>query len=155
KGHNCFQRAAAAAQNSILGNGGSTHRKETKGCWVDHGHHAPMTNDAFCAVGGYDETLFHKQGAQLDARPTATGFRIYLTGETQVTYYPRRTASALFHQYFNVGKGRARNFLKHRKNAKLRHLMLAGVAPAVCLLLLAPFSVIFALPALAWALLCL
>jgi len=61
----------------------------------------------------------------------------------------------LFQQYFNIGKGRARNFLKHRKNAKLRHLALAGVAPAVCLFLLTPFSVIFALPALAWALLCL
>jgi succinoglycan biosynthesis protein ExoA len=34
-------------------------------------------------------------------------------------------------------------------------LALAGVAPPVCLLLLAPFSGIFALPALAWALLCL
>ena len=155
KGHNCFQRGAAAAQNSILGNGGSTHRNETRGCWVDHGHHALMTIDAFSAVGGYDETFSHNEDAELDARLTAAGFRIYLTEETQVTYYPRRTATELFHQYFNVGKGRARNFLKHRKNAKLRHLMLAGVAPAVCLLLLAPFSVIFALPALAWALLCL
>jgi succinoglycan biosynthesis protein ExoA len=154
EGHKCFQRAASTAQNSILGNGGSAHRNETTSCWVDHGHHALMTINAFGAVGGYDEAFSHNEDAELDARLTAEGFHIYLTGEAQVRYYPRATVSALFQQYFNIGKGRARNFLKHRKNAKLRHLMLAGVAPAVCLFLLTPFSVIFALPALAWALLC-
>ena len=155
KGHNCFQRAAAAAQNSILGNGGSSHRNDTRSCWVDHGHHALMTIDAFSAVGGYDETFSHNEDAELDARLTAAGFRIYLTGETKVAYYPRGAASALFQQYFNIGRGRARNFIRHRNGAKLRHLMLAGVAPAICLVLMAPFSVFFALPALGWALLCL
>jgi succinoglycan biosynthesis protein ExoA len=155
EGHTCFERAAAAAQNSILGNGGAAHRNETGGRWVDHGHHALMTIDAFSAVGGYDETFTHNEDAELDARLTARGFHIYLTGETQVTYHPRGSAAALFWQYFNIGRGRARNFLKHHKNTKLRHLVLAAVAPAVCLLLLAPFSAIFALPAVFWALVCL
>jgi succinoglycan biosynthesis protein ExoA len=155
EGHTCFQRAAAAAQNSILGNGGAAHRNDTGGRWVEHGHHALMTIEAFNAVGGYDETFSHNEDAELDARLTAEGFRIYLTGEAQIMYYPRGSATALFRQYFNIGYGRARNFLKHRKNMRFRHLALAGVAPAVCLLLLAPFSGMFALPALAWALLCL
>ena len=47
EGHTCFERAAAAAQNSILGNGGAAHRNEIGGRWVDHGHHALMTIDAF------------------------------------------------------------------------------------------------------------
>jgi succinoglycan biosynthesis protein ExoA len=42
-GSSCFQRAAAAAQNSLLGNGGSAHRNETADRWVEHGHHALMT----------------------------------------------------------------------------------------------------------------
>ena len=88
-------------------------------------------------------------------RLTAKGFHIYLTGETYVTYYPRGSAIALFRQYFNIGHGRARNFLKHRKNTKLRHLVLAGVAPAICVYMLTPLSSIFAIPALAWVLLCL
>jgi len=155
RGHTCFQRAAAAAQNSILGNGGAAHRNETGGRWVDHGHHALMTIDAFRAVGGYDETFTHNEDAELDARLTAEGFHIYLTGEAQVIYYPRGSAPALFWQYFNIGRGRARNFLEHHKNAKLRHLVLAAMTPAMCLLLLVPFSGIFALPALAWALGCL
>jgi succinoglycan biosynthesis protein ExoA len=155
EGETCFERAAAAAQNSILGNGGSAHRGGSAGRWVDHGHHALMTIDSFEAVGGYDETFSHNEDAELDARLTAKGFRIYLTGEAPVTYYPRGSPIALFRQYFNIGRGRARNFLKHRKNTKPRHLVLAVVAPAVCLLLLTPVAKFFAIPALAWALLCL
>jgi succinoglycan biosynthesis protein ExoA len=155
RGRSCFERAAAAAQNSILGNGGSSHRLETGGRWVDHGHHALMTIKAFKAVGGYDETFSHNEDAELDARLTENGFRIYLTDETQVTYYPRASPFALFRQYFNFGRGRARNFLRHRKTAKLRHLVLVAVAPILCLSLLAPISPIFALPAVAWILICL
>ena len=154
EGRTCFQRAAAAAQNSILGNGGSTHRNHTGGRWVDHGHHALITIDAFRAVGGYDETFSHNEDAELDARLTDQGFHIYLTGETYVTYYPRESPTALFWQYFNIGCGRARNLLRHRGIAKPRHLILAVVAPAVCLSLLAPFDRFLALPALGWALLC-
>jgi succinoglycan biosynthesis protein ExoA len=155
EGHSCFERAAAAAQNSILGNGGASHRLATGGRWVDHGHHALMTIKAFKAVGGYDETFAQNEDAELDARLTENGFHIYLTDETQVTYYPRGSAIALFRQYFNIGRGRARNFLKHRRTAKLRHLVLAAVAPILCLSLLAPISPIFALPAVAWILVCL
>lgn len=154
EGSTCFQRAAAAAQNSILGNGGSAHRNKSADRWVEHGHHALMTIDAFKAVGGYDETFSHNEDAELDNRLTEVGFRIFLTSEVQVTYYPRGSMVDLFRQYFNIGRGRARNFLKHRKNAKLRHLVLAAVAPALCLLALAPFASIFVVPALAWTSLC-
>jgi succinoglycan biosynthesis protein ExoA len=153
-GSSCFQRAAAAAQNSFLGNGGSAHRNETADRWVDHGHHALMKIDAFKAVGGYDETFTHNEDAELDARLIDEGFRIYLTGEVGVTYYPRGSITGLFQQYFNFGRGRARNFLKHSNSAKLRHLMLVAVAPALCLALLAPVAGIFAFPAIAWAALC-
>lgn len=154
-GSSCFQRAAATAQNSILGNGGSAHRNAAADRWVDHGHHALIKIDAFNAIGGYDETFSHNEDAEFDARLIASGHHIFHTGETQVTYYPRNSATALFRQYSNIGRGRARNFLKHRKNTKLRHLVLIAVAPACCLMLLAPLSGIFALPGLAWILLCL
>jgi succinoglycan biosynthesis protein ExoA len=154
-GRSCFQRAAAAAQNSILGNGGASHRNVAREGWVDHGHHALMTIRAFKAVGGYDDSFSHVEDVELDIRLGAAGFAIFLTGEVEVTYYPRRTMAALFRQYRNIGRGRARNFLKHRKDAKVRHLILAGIAPVLSLLLLTPLSFVFALPALSWALLCL
>jgi succinoglycan biosynthesis protein ExoA len=154
RGQSCFQRAAAAAQNSVLGNGGSSHRNTTRDRWVDHGHHALMTLEAFKAVGGYDETFSHNEDAELDARLTQEGYRIFLTGEVPIVYYPRRNPVALFRQYFNIGRGRARNFLKHRSSAKPRHLVLAAVAPATLLLILSPFAPLLVVPALAWGLLC-
>src|SRR4029077_10783492 len=53
-----------------------------------------------------------------------------------------------------IGRGRARNFLKHRSSAKPRHLVLAVVAPAILLLVLAPIASLLSVPALAWSLLC-
>jgi succinoglycan biosynthesis protein ExoA len=155
EGTTCIQRAAAVAQNSILGNGGSLHRNQTRDRWVDHGHHALIKMDAFNAVGGYDESFSHNEDVELDNRFSAKGFRIFLTGEVIVTYYPRRSIIGSFKQYFNIGQGRARNFLKHRRRAALRHLVLAAIAPLLCLALLTPFSAIFAIPALAWILACL
>jgi succinoglycan biosynthesis protein ExoA len=155
QGNTCFQRAAAAAQNSILGNGGSSHRSESAGEWVEHGHHALMTIEAFKAVGGYDETFSHNEDAELDARLIKHGFHIFLTGDTYVTYFPRGSVIGLFRQYFNFGCGRAKNFMKHRKGTKSRHLVLAVVAPAICLAALAPIAPICAIPVVAWATLCL
>jgi succinoglycan biosynthesis protein ExoA len=113
-----------------------------------------MTTDAFTSVSGYDEAFSHNEDAELDNRLVSNGYRIYLTDEIQVAYYPRGSIVGLFRQYFNIGRGRARNLLKHRKSAKLRHLVLAVVAPAVCFIVLTPLSAIFAVPTLAWALLC-
>jgi len=155
EGRSCFERAAAAAQNSILGNGGSAHRNATVGRWVDHGHHALMTLAAYRAVDGYDESFSHNEDVELDLRLRENGFRIFLIGGMSIGYYPRRNPVALFKQYFKIGRGRARNVLKHRRHTKLRHLILAAVAPILCLLLLAPLSAVFAAPALCWALLCL
>ena len=153
-GHSCLQRAAAAAQNSILGNGGAAHRNQAGDRWVEHGHHALIKTDAFRAIGGYDETFSHNEDAELDNRLTDAGFRIFLTGDAKVTYYPRNSLSGLFKQYFNIGKGRARNFLRHPKRAKARHFALAIVAPMLGLIVLVPANSIFALPALVWASIC-
>jgi succinoglycan biosynthesis protein ExoA len=154
EGTSCFQRAAAAAQNSLLGNGGSAHRNATEGRFVDHGHHALMRLSAYRSVGGYDEAFSHNEDAELDVRLNEAGFRIYLSGGTSITYYPRRSPFGLFRQYFRIGRGRAQNALKHRKHAKLRHLVLVVVAPIVCLAALAPIWPILIAPALAWASVC-
>jgi succinoglycan biosynthesis protein ExoA len=154
EGRTCFQRAAAAAQNSILGNGGTAHRNETAGGFVDHGHHALMRVSAFRTVGGYDESFFWNEDAELDVRMRAAGFRIYLAGTMLIGYFPRRSIVALFRQYFNYGRGRARNFLKHHEKLRLRQVLPLAVAPAIAMSLLAPVSPIFAAPALLWAASC-
>jgi succinoglycan biosynthesis protein ExoA len=154
KGSGLFQEAAAFAQNSKLGNGGSKHRQGGKGRWIDHGHHALMRVEAFRAVGGYDETFSHNEDAELDHRLGAAGYRIWLTDKTVMTYYPRSSAHALFRQYFAYGRGRAMNLVKHRTWPKIRQMLPLAVVPLVGGTSLALIHWTAALPVVAWAGLC-
>jgi succinoglycan biosynthesis protein ExoA len=147
----CFQIAAAAAQNSPLGTGGSAHRHAGRSEWVDHGHHALFDLAPFAAVGGYDPGFSHNEDAELDARLTRAGRRIWLAGDIPIIYHPRRRPGPLFRQYFKYGEGRAKTRARHRAPLKVRQMLPLAVAPAC---LLAPLGLLFwpvALPALVWA----
>jgi succinoglycan biosynthesis protein ExoA len=150
-----FQKATAVAQNSKLGNGGSKHRAGGGGEWVDHGHHALMRIAAFRAAGGYDEGFSHNEDAELDFRLRKAGFRIWMTGKTFMTYYPRKNAGALFRQYLGYGRGRAKNLLKHRSIPKVRQAIPLAVAPVVIIALLAILHWWAAIPLAVWAVACL
>jgi succinoglycan biosynthesis protein ExoA len=151
-GESGFQRAVAAAQNSLLGTGGSAHRLASEGQWVDHGHHALFDLGAFEAIGGYDESFSHNEDAELDLRLIKQGGRIWLTDKVRIGYHPRRTPGALWKQYFSYGKGRARTVLKHYTPLKLRQALPLAVVPAALNALFAPLYWPLALPALVWAL---
>jgi succinoglycan biosynthesis protein ExoA len=154
-GRGLFQAAAAAAMNSKLGTGGAAHRVAASAGWVDHGHHALFDLNAFLGVGGYDESFSHNEDAEFDTRLRAAGGRVWLTDVVAVVYHPRNRPAALFRQYFNYGKGRARTVLKHRTPLKLRQAAPLAVAPAA---LLAPAGVeagALAVPAALWAGACL
>lgn len=155
EGRGFLQQVIAEAQNSRLGNGGSAHRLAGGGAWVDHGHHALMRLDAFRAVGGYDAGFSHNEDAELDHRLRAAGRRIWLTGRTRLTYFPRARLSALGRQYFNFGRGRARNLRKNRIRPAPRQAVVAMLAPASALVVLAPLGAVFALPLALWLLGCL
>ncbi|MEE4454472.1 glycosyltransferase family 2 protein [Novosphingobium resinovorum] len=131
RGSACFQKAAAAAQNSVLGTGGAPHRHLGPGRWVDHGHHALFDLELFMAVGGYDENFAANEDAELDRRLLAAGGRIWLEPLAAITYYPRSSMAALFRQYRNYGKGRARNLRRHPAPVKLRQALPLAVAPAI------------------------
>ena len=150
-GVTCFQKAAAAAQNSRLGNGGAAHRTLAEGRFVDHGHHALMNINAFRSVGGYDETFSHNEDAELDFRLIAAGYRIYLCAGADITYYPRTSLASLFRQYRNFGRGRAMTILKHRMKPKLRQAIPVMIGPAVALSALGLFVPALSIPAALWA----
>jgi succinoglycan biosynthesis protein ExoA len=151
KGATCFQKAAATAQNSRLGNGGSAHRNSSEGRFVDHGHHALMKVDAFRSVGGYDEAFSHNEDAELDFRLTAAGYRIYLCPGADIGYYPRMSLASLFRQYRNFGRGRAMTILKHRMKPKLRQAIPVMIGPAVALAALGFVSPVLTVPTVVWA----
>lgn len=149
-GLSCFQKAAAAAQNSIIGTGGSPHRSKGAGAYVDHGHHALMQIGVFRSVGGYNLGMSHNEDAELDHRLRMHG-RIWIEPDCTITYFPRATPLALWRQYRNYGKGRAQTLQLHRMRPKLRQMIPLAV-PVACLTgLLAPLHWLFAVPALGWA----
>jgi GT2 family glycosyltransferase len=153
-GQGLWQSAVAAAQNSRFGNGGAAHRIAPVGRFVDHGHHALMRMSMFTAVGGYDETFSHNEDAELDLRLRQAGGRIWLTAETRLAYFPRRSLDGLLRQYFRFGRGRAQNILKHKSRPGARQMLVIALAPALALGVLAPVSWVFALPLLIWAAAC-
>lgn len=146
-----MQAVIAAAQNSVLGNGGSGHRNSlTEGRWIDHGHHALMRVDAFKQVGGYDENFSHNEDAELDYRLRQAGFNIWLTAKTNIVYYPRETLLALFRQYKGYGKGRSKNILKHGVIPKFRQLIPISIFPLFILCLLGMFFWPLVIPFSVW-----
>ena len=149
-GDGVIQRINAATQNARIGNGGSKHRAQGRGEWVDHGHHALIRLDAFHAVGGYDASFAHNEDAELDARLTRAGHGIWLTARTAITYYPRTDARSLLDQYFRYGRGRARNLLKHRALPNRRQWVVISVAPTVALVAASSLVPLLALPAFLW-----
>lgn len=154
-GFGLFQKATAVAQNSVLGNGGAKHRAGAQSHWTDHGHHALMRISAFRTVGGYDETFNANEDAECDYRLNKAGYRIWMTARTSMIYYPRASAPLLFKQYFRYGRGRARNFLKHRSRPSLRQMIPLMVAPVAIGAFLAAINWIAAVPVVLWAAACL
>jgi succinoglycan biosynthesis protein ExoA len=126
-GRDCFERAAAAAQNSRLGNGGSLHRLGSSSQFVDHGHHALFQLTHFRRVGGYDEAFSHNEDFELDHRIREAGGTIWLTAQAPVDYIPRSSPWALARQYFRHGQGRARTVMKHALIPKIRQVLPVAV----------------------------
>ncbi|QRM57345.1 glycosyltransferase family 2 protein [Sinorhizobium sp. BG8] len=154
-GFSTFQKATAFAQNSKLGNGGSKHRVGAPSHWADHGHHALMRIAAFRAIGGYDESFSHNEDAEFDYRLNKAGYRIWMTDRTSMVYYPRKTVGTLFRQYFAYGRGRARNFLKHRALPSVRQMIPLAVAPVAIGAVLALINWIAVVPLGLWVAACL
>ncbi|MGC2202674.1 MAG: glycosyltransferase family 2 protein, partial [Stellaceae bacterium] len=154
RGHTCFQRAAAAAQNSFLGTGGSAHRLLNRGGWVEHGHHAIINMERFRKLGGYNASQFNED-AEFDQRLMKSGGKIWLADDLIITYFPRDNTISLFQQYVKHGLGRARTFAQHGGRMHLRHFILPSIVPMIILGFLAPLYWPLAVPASAWLFACL
>jgi succinoglycan biosynthesis protein ExoA len=144
-GRTAFQQAAAFIMDTPFGSGGSAHRGGSGSGWVDHGHHAGFRVEWFKRVGGYDESFSHNEDAEYDHRQRQAGGRIWLDDGLRIEYTVRDSLAAIWRQYRNYGRGRARTYLKHRAPLRLRQLV-----PAIHTALLG-FSILVA-PLAPWAL---
>lgn len=138
---NNVQKAAHILFNSWLGNGGAAHRAQSKGQWVDHGHHALFRLEAFLNVGGYDEAFIANEDAELDYRLIQAGYRIYLDGDNAIGYIPRDSVFSTWKQMRRNGFYRLKNVTKHRIRLKMRQILPILVLPfLLSVFLLAVFT---------------
>ena len=121
-GETCFEKANAWVADTLIGSGGAAHRGGRTSQFVDHGHHAGFDIVWFRNVGGYDESFSHNEDAEYDHRVSKGGGLIWLDADIRITYTPRGSVQALARQYFNYGRGRAKNQRKHKARLKLRQL---------------------------------
>lgn len=149
-GRGAFQIAAAAAQNSVIGTGGSRHRHIGKGAYVDHGHHALMRVREFQRLGGYREDMTANEDAEFDLRLSKGGGRIWLEPAAAITYYPRSGPVSLWLQYYRYGRGRFRTIRLHGAKPKLRQVAPVAAALFAAVTILTPLSWWFAAPAALW-----
>lgn len=119
-GETCFEKANAWIVDTPLGSGGSAHRGGRQSAWVDHGHHAGFNLSMFRQISGYDESFSHNEDAEYDARVAQAGGRIFMDADIRIQYVPRSSVTKLAKQYYNYGKGRAKNVKKHNSRLKLR-----------------------------------
>lgn len=141
RGAGCFQRAVAWIVDTPLGAGGAAHRGGRRSGFVDHGHHAAFRIARFRELGGYDPTFSHNEDAEYDLRLTASGGKIFLEAGLRKIYYPRTSFRALWRQYRNYGRGRARTILKHAARPKPRQMApVANLAIQIAALALAPVA---------------
>jgi succinoglycan biosynthesis protein ExoA len=139
EGRTCFQKANAWIVDTPLGSGGSAHRGGKVSQYVDHGHHAGFDLKVFLHIGGYDESFSHNEDGEYDRRLAKAGGRIFLEALIRIADSTRATVPALARQYFNYGKGRARNLAKHGDMPKLRQMIPQATLVACVLgLLVAP-----------------
>jgi succinoglycan biosynthesis protein ExoA len=153
RGDTCFQRAAAAAQNSFLGTGGSAHRLPNRGGWVEHGHHALFNLEWFRRLGGYHDTF--SEDTEFDRRLVKSGGKIWLADDLVITYFPRSNTISLFRQHVGYGRGRARTFVRHGGRKHVRHFILPSIAPMIILGFLGPLCWPLAVPGTVWLFACL
>jgi succinoglycan biosynthesis protein ExoA len=154
-GDRCLQKAVAWISDTKVGSGGSAHRGGRQSGFVDHGHHAAMSLDAFRKAGGYDETFTHNEDAEFDCRLRAIGGRIFLDSEIRLSYRPRPSFPDLARQYFNYGRGRSRTVRRHPGSLRLRQFLVpAHVALTLLAVLLSAVEpVLLAWPAIYLAIL--
>ncbi|MFN3312422.1 MAG: glycosyltransferase family 2 protein [Hyphomonas sp.] len=119
-GETCFEKGNAWVVDTLLGSGGSAHRGGRRSAYVDHGHHAGFDITWFRKLGGYDPAFSHNEDAEYDVRLGKAGGKVWLDAGIRIRYVPRGSVRKLARQYFNYGKGRARNLAKHGQRLKLR-----------------------------------
>ena len=115
-----FQAGVALAANSLLGNGGAKYRNPHYDGYADTVFLGCMWKNALMDVRGYSNQITNED-AELNQRLLEKNAEaIYVNSDIKVWYYPRKTWTSLYIQYFKYGRGRLLTATRHTKKPQIR-----------------------------------
>lgn len=117
------QKAIAAAYHSPFALGGGTHYIDGYEGYADTVSWGAFKKQTLLDIGMYDERLPRSEDDDLNFRITESGGTIYISSQIKSTYFPRDSYIKLFKQYFEYGVWKIAVIKKHKKPARIAHLV--------------------------------
>jgi glycosyltransferase involved in cell wall biosynthesis len=145
-GTSFLEQAIALAMCSPFGIGSGKFHYCEKEMFVDTVYLGAYPREVLERVGLYDEEAHYGEDDELNYRLIKGGGKIFLSPRIRSKYYPRSSLSALWKQYSNYGRGKARTVKKHGRPASWRHL----VPPALVISVIVSLLLFAVNPALGW-----
>ena len=123
KGKNDVQKVVAAAYHSPFALGGGKFHIENYEGYADTVFLGAFRKETLEELNYYDPNLPRSEDDDLNFRVAEKGYKVYITPKIKSVYYPRDKYSALFSQYFEYGEWKVAVIKKHKKPARLSHLI--------------------------------
>lgn len=123
EGKTFVQKVVAAAYSSPFALGGSKHYDDNFEGEVDTVSWGTFKKQFLIDIGMYDERLPKSEDDDLNYRINKNGGKVFITPKIKSIYYPQNNFSGLFRQYFNYGFWKVAGIKKHKKPARLAHLV--------------------------------
>lgn len=123
RGKSKIQKVIAAAYHSPFALGGGKFHDETYEGYVDTVWLGVYKREKAIEIGLYDVNFPRSEDDEFNYRLIKNGGKIYITPEIKSIYYPRDSFIKLFKQYFEYGLWKPAVIKKHKKPARLSHLV--------------------------------
>lgn len=123
KGKTKIQKIIAAAYHSPFAMGGGRFHEENYEGYSDTVYLGAFKKDTLMKINMYDDYLPRSEDDDLNFRIIENGGKIYITPEIKSIYYPRNNYKDVFIQYFEYGFWKVAVIKKHKKPARISHLV--------------------------------
>ncbi len=123
RGNTPCQKAVAAAYYSPFALGGGKQHIEGFDGYADTVSYGSFQKETALKLGLFDERLAINEDDDFNFRLCEAGGKVYISHEICSTYYPRDSYRSLFRQYFRYGFWKVAVIKKHKKPARLSHLI--------------------------------
>ena len=123
KGKTQIQNVIAASYHSPFAMGGGKFHDENYEGYADTVYLGAFKRETLLRLNMYDEHLPRSEDDDLNFRILENDGKIFVTPKIKSVYYPRNTYSAVFKQFFEYGLWKVAVIKKHKKPARLSHLV--------------------------------